>query len=253
MTLEALQKQLATLKTQKKWTFKPSKTGKCEHHAHYDEKEVKVMHVTGMHNRADMDFCKDHFTETVNEFDKERQKRVKHLEEEIDFQSKLAKITRFAQVADLAKAVRVIIRGHPGDRWNHDKSRGFDEDDIAKGKQLLRMLRKIEPKHSQFLERGVAVNKNLFLAGTASADEYDSRPTNSIVLTAIDEARDDFGSGAKVRVVARMSLTLGEAERFKGLFIECVEHVRIKGMIELVKNAMKLSEPEDDSKDWMED
>jgi hypothetical protein len=248
LDLNELKKIIETLKDPSlNWDRKKATDGYCDDCDDCsDNTERKVIDVPVEYDSDEQELrrkklCKKHLTENREEIRKAYQDGLKELEpllkEETEFHQKLDKVTRFAQIKDLVEAVRAVIQKK---RRSYDEEAKFTDEDLLKGKRLLQFLKKIEPKSSQFIDRGVAINQNLFLSGTAEAQEYSSRAENEIVLTSLD--KDE-----RYRSIARVHLTLGEAERLRNLLHECIEHVRIKGMISLLEEHMEIKlEPEKD-------
>jgi hypothetical protein len=238
-TLDELKKVIETLKgTSVRWDSAKAIDGQCEKCDDYEER--KVMEIPSEYDSDDEQIhyrklCQKHLGEKREDIQRSLKDALEGLEsilkEELEFKEKLAKVTRIAQIKDLVEAVRAVIRKKKRSYDREDQ--GFTDEELGRGKRLLQLLKKIEPKSSQFVDRGVAINQNLFLSGTAEAHEYSSRAEPDIVLTALDQDE-------RYKSIARVRLTLGEAERLRNLLHECVEHVRIKGMIRLIEEHMEI-------------
>ena len=242
-SIEQLQSRLKELQSVEfKWVASKAKTGRCEEyydHEKEDPNKLIVMDLGWSDEDEKLCFCKKHWTEERFESAKRKvEEKINDLKDEISFQQKLGKITRFAQIKDMVDASKAILQRK---QESYDHPLHLSTDEKQKIKRLLRLLRQIEPKSSQFVDRGVAITENLWLSGTASADSYSSRPEPKITLTALD-CQDRYNA------VARVQLRLGEAERMRGLVTECVEHVRIKGLIAQIEEKFgeELGEGEDD-------
>lgn len=221
-----------------RWDSDKAIDGPCDECGGYEER--KIMRIPEGYSEYEKDveykrLCQKHLGEKREEIQRSLKDSLEKLEpilkEELEFREKLAKVTRYAQVKDLVEATKAIVRRRR--KYEYGEATGFTEEELKKGEQLLRLLKKIEPKSSQFIDRGVAINEDLFLSGTATAEEYSSRPDPKITLTALDHDE-------RYKAIARVYLTLGEAERLRNLLHECLEHVRIKGMIALIEKQMKV-------------
>lgn len=237
MKIDELKQQIKKLteenKSLSKWDSKKAKKGRCSD-CPYEDNEKLVIQV------GSYGYCKKHYTKESGELNysinSEIEKNKKKIEEfdneinnEIKFQKTLEKVTRFKNndLQELIKGLRSILK-HKEDRYDYK----FSEEDKKQGLKVLRVLEKIKPKSSKFIDKGVCINKNLFLAGTVDYGGY-GRPDNNIVLTSFDEHE-------RYNAVARVSLTIREAERLRSLLNDCLEHVRIIGWIKRIEEKMKI-------------
>lgn len=239
----------AELKAVQDWSATTAQPGDCEGRHWRDEdpgKGVPTMKLPASDeaNRGEFTYCERHYAEGAGERRGRLTELLKLAVGERDFRALMGRITRFSQVADLMKAARVAIRrerkaGHFG----YEKHPQFSEEELANGSKVLRLLRKVRPASSQFLDRGVAVTADLYLGGRAVHERQDygwrteemAEPTVSI--TALDQ-------NERYKAIARVNLTLTEAERFKNLLVECIEHVRIERSIQELERDMDLKEEE---------
>jgi len=246
-SIEQLQKSLKELQSVEfKWNDSKAKRGRCENYEDHDSdkedvNELTVIELLGRdEDERPLSYCKKHWTkERFSKAKSVMEDKMTEIKEELAFRDKLTKVTRFAQIKDLVDASKAIISRK---QESYDHPIRFSDKEKRQVSKLLKLLRHIEPKSSQFMDRGIAINENLWLSGTAHADTYSSRPDFKIHITAIDEMEH-------YRTYARVRMTLGEAERLRGLITECVEHVRIKGLIAQIEEKFEDIEDDEDEDD----
>lgn len=232
MNIEELNKQINEIKKQNKslskWDRKKAEKGNCSECS--DDKEKLVIQIDSYHR-----FCRKHYTDKSGKLNysvqskiEENEEKVEKLKNEIKFQKTLDKTTRFKNkdLQELIKGLKLILK-HKEDKYDYK----FSEEDKNKGLKVLRILEKIKPKSSKFIDRGVCINKNLFLAGSVEYSGYGRQ--NRIVLTSFDDHE-------RYNAVARVNLTIRDAERLRSLLNDCLEHVRIIGWIKRLEEKMKI-------------
>ena len=242
MTEDALKAKLTELKTKlesipPKWSKPKSISGRCaECYDHEDKSIIKL---------GEQSYCKEHYSDyNIKHAKEDFEKEIKSIADELDFRTKLEKAVRFSQMKDMVIAVRAIIKRERDRGYGHNKTFGSEEKD--KAVKLLRLLNKIKPKSSPFLDRGIAINEDLFLAGTIIQKRYDSGH-HTITLTALDQDE-------RYKAIARVELSIKEAERLRSLLTDCIEHVRIAKMMNTITENMKIElEHEDDWDDEEDD
>jgi hypothetical protein len=232
--LKTRQADLEKLLTNLPKTWKKTKQGECA--KCFDYKEKPVIELQG-DNKA-VYRCQEHFDKyAVKEIEEELKAEIAKVMATLDFQEKLSKVTRYAQAKELVQAVQAILKrakGHYGDpvKWNADE--------LDKGLMLLRMLNKIRPKSSVFIDKGVAVNSDLFIgARHGQRANYYEDSERQIILTVLDQDE-------RYKAIARAPLTIGQAERLRNLLTECIEHVRITNMMTRIQSRMKLELPREE-------
>lgn len=237
--VEELKKKIEELKKiaslPREWNKKLAKSGQCSRD-HYGEDKGNAIPVMSTDQYS---YCEEHWNYYGYEEVEKAQKEIKTLEGELQFRDLIGKITRFSQVKDLVKAVSVILKKQKDAPWDK-KEHIFTQEDKTQGLRLLRLLAKIRPQSSQFLDKGVAINKDLFLAGTVEEPTaYSHTVRGNIILTALDQDE-------RYKSIARVGLTFQEAERLRNLLVDCLEHVRIEKMVLQIQEAMKISLPEEE-------
>jgi hypothetical protein len=206
------------------WDKEKAEMGQC--HDCYGEDKLEKPVMKGGYNH----YCEKHWAKgyyVTNEI-KNNDEEIKELEEEIGFQKTLAKLTRFSDknLQELIKGLKVILSYK-----EHKFDYKFSEKDKETGKKVLRILQKIAPPSSKFVDKGVCITPDLILSGTIESGRW--RYQSDIRVTALDQ-REGYNA------VARVTLTIAEAERLRSLLTECIEHVRIFRWIKQIEEKMEI-------------
>jgi hypothetical protein len=204
------------------WNPEKATKGKCENCREDVEKPV----IKGGYSF----YCEKHWADSryVTGAIRENDEAIKELEEEIKFQKTLEKVTRFndKNLQELIKGLKVIL-GYKEHKYDYK----FSDHDKEAGRKVLRILQKIAPQSSKFIDMGVCITPDLILSGTIESGHY--RYESDIRITALDQ-REAYNA------VARVPLTIAEAERLRSLLTECIEHVRIMKWIKKIKEKMEI-------------
>ena len=223
------------------WQDAPKHEGECdEGWGDHKSKAQPVVTFPAFGNRDEFSYCSEH-SYSYKERRKEILNEAAEAEDELKFRTLMDKITRFSQLKDLVSPIRQLISRQRNLAYDR-REQPLMSSDKEKVLNLLRLLDKIQPTSSQFLDRGVAVNSDLYLAGTIRERgsyryEYDSS-VPMVVLTALDQDE-------RYKSIARVRMTIGEAERLRSLLTECIEHVRISKMIYEIETVLKVKLPEE--------
>lgn len=219
-----------------KWTPKNASSGLCDEcYGDERDKEKPVIDL------GDRKYCKEHYSDyKIRGAKEELEKEIKEFSAELKFRELIETATKTSQIKDIIVAVKAAIKRENKKSYS-DKST-ITEQDKENARRLLRLLKKLRPKSSIFIDRGVAINEDLFLSGTITdrGNRYGSRPKNKITLTALDQ--DEH-----YKSIARVRLTIQQAERLRNLLVDVIEHVRIYSLIDQIGSTMGITIKEDEN------
>lgn len=238
--LEESKKKLASIP--KKWSVHYSEKGKCD--GCYDEESEKEKNVIQLEDKK---YCKEHYSDyTVSQVITRIEEDIKECSNEIQFRKMIDTVTKTSQIKDIVKAVKEVIKRERRKGYG-DKSTITDQEK-ENAKRLLKLLKKLRPKSSVFIDRGVAINEDLFLSGTITdrGNRYGSRPKNKITLTALDQDE-------RYKSIARVTLTIQQAERLRNMLVDVIEHVKIYSLIDQIGTTMNITIKDDNDDPFTDD